>query len=69
MNKEQQVPEYQQAIKAATEHAKEQERVHTEQKYIEISSDSSSSLSSDDSSETSLYDSSDSVQGKNQPNQ
>ena len=34
MNKEQQVPEYQQAAKATMEYAKEQERVHTAQKYI-----------------------------------
>ena len=60
MNKEQQVPEYQQAAKASTEHAKEKERVHTAQKYIEILSDSSSSLSSDELSETSSDDSSDS---------
>ena len=52
MNKEQQVPEDQQAAKAATEHAKEQERVHMAQKYIEILSNSSSSSSSDDSWET-----------------
>ena len=32
MNKEQQVPEYQQAAKSAMEHAKEQERVHMAQK-------------------------------------
>ena len=61
MNKEQQVPEDQQAAKAAMEHAKEQERVHMAQKYIEILSDSSSSSSSDDSLETSSDDSSDSV--------
>ena len=36
------------------EHAKEQERFHTSQKYIEILSDSLSSSSSDDYSETSL---------------
>ena len=30
MNKEQQVPEYQQAAKDAMEHTKEQERVHME---------------------------------------
>ena len=60
MNKEQQVPEYQQAAKVAMEHAKEQERVHTEQKYTEISSYSSSSSPSDESSETSSNDSSDS---------
>ena len=60
MNKEQQVTEDQQAAKAAMEHAKEKERVHTAHKYIEISSDSSSSSSSDESSETSLDDSSDS---------
>ena len=59
-NKEQQVPEDQQAAKSAMEHAKEQERVHTAQKYIEILSDSSSSSSSDDLSETSLDDPSDS---------
>ena len=39
---------------------REQERVHTAQKYIEISSDSLSSLSSYDSLETSSDDSSDS---------
>ena len=54
MNKEQQVPEDQQAAKVAMEHAKEQERVHTAHKYIEILSDSSSSSSSDYSLETSL---------------
>ena len=57
-NKEQQVPKYQQDAKSAIEHAKEQECFHTAQKYIEISSDSSSSSSSDDSSETSSDDSS-----------
>ena len=31
MNKEQQIPEYQQAAKSAMEHAKEQKRVHTAQ--------------------------------------
>ena len=60
MNKEQQVPEHQQAAKSATEHAKEQERVHMAQKYIQILSDSSSSLSLYDSSEKSLDESSDS---------
>ena len=59
-NKEQQVREDQQLAESAMEHAKEQERVHTAQKYIEISSDSSSLTSSDDSLETSLDDSSDS---------
>ena len=59
MNKEQGVPEDQQAAKSAIEHAKEQECVHTAHKYIEILSNSSSSFSSDDSSETSLDDSSD----------
>ena len=49
MNKDQQVPEYQQAAKSAMRHAKKQERVHTAHKYIEILSDSSSSSSSDDS--------------------
>ena len=39
MNKEQQVLEDQQAAKSAMEHAKEQDRVHTAQKYIEILSD------------------------------
>ena len=52
MNKEQQVPEDQQSTKAAMEHAKEEVRVHTAQKYIEISSDSLSSPSSDESLET-----------------
>ena len=61
MNKEQQVPEDQQAEKASMEHVKEQERVHTAQKYFEISSDSLSSCSSDDSSKTSSDDSSGSV--------
>ena len=60
MNKEQQVPEYKQAAKDATEHAKEKERVHMAHKYIKFLSDSSSSSSSDDSSETSYDDSSDS---------
>ena len=60
MNKEQQVPENQQAEKAAIEHAKEKERVHTAQKYIKISSDSSSLLSSYYSSKTLSDDSSDS---------
>ena len=60
MNKEQQIPEDQQATKSAMEHTKEQECVHTAQKYIEILSDSSSSLSSYDSSELYLEDSSDS---------
>ena len=35
MNKEQQVTENQQAAKASMEHAKEQECIHTAQKYIE----------------------------------
>ena len=56
MNKEQQVTEDQQSAKSAMEHAKEQERVHRAHKYIQISSDSSSSFSSDDSSETSSDD-------------
>ena len=60
MNKEQQVPEDEQAAKSAMEHAKKQERVHTAQKYIEFLSDFSSSSSSDDSSEKLLDDSSDS---------
>ena len=60
MNKEQQVPEYQQYAKSAMEHVKEKERVHTAQKYIRFFSDSLSSLSLDDSSETSLRDSFDS---------
>ena len=60
INKEQQIPEYQQAEKSARENTKEQERIHTAHKNIEILSDSSSSLSSDDSSETLLDDSSDS---------
>ena len=59
INKEQQVPEDQQSTKAAMEHAKEEVRVHTAQKYIEILSDSSSSSSSYDSSETSLDEFSD----------
>ena len=45
MNKEQHVPEDQQSTKSAMEHAKEQEIVYIDQKYIEILSDSSSSLS------------------------
>ena len=45
-NKEQQVPEDRQDAKSAMEHAKKQERVHTEQEYIEFSSDSLSSSSS-----------------------
>ena len=49
MNKEQQIPEDQQDAKAAMEHAKEQERVHTAQNYIYLSSDSSSFSSSYDS--------------------
>ena len=61
MNKEQQVPEDQQAAKAPMEHAKEQECVHMAQKHIEISSDSLSSSSSYDLLETLLDDSSDSV--------
>ena len=60
MNKEHQVLEDQQAEKSAMEHAKEQERVHTAQKYIEFFSDSSSSLSSYALSETLSDDSSDS---------
>ena len=48
MNKELQVSEYQQAAEAAMEYAKEQERVHMTQKYIETSSDCFSSLSSYD---------------------
>ena len=50
MNKEQQIPEDQQYAKSVMKHAKEQERVHTEQKYIYISFYSSSSSSSDESS-------------------
>ena len=60
MNTEQQVPEYQQAREDAIDHAKEQECVHTAQKYNEIPSHSSSLLSSDDLSKTSSYDSYDS---------
>ena len=60
MNKEQQIPEDQQAKKAAMEHAKEQKRVHMVWNYIYLLSYSSFSLSSDDSSETSLDDSYDS---------
>ena len=63
-NKEQQVPEDQQSSKSTMEHAKEQERVHTAQKYIEILSDSSSTLSSDYLSKILSNDSSDS--GKRQ---
>ena len=36
MNKYQQVPEDQEAANSAMKHANEQERVHMEQKYIEI---------------------------------
>ena len=43
MNKEQQVSEDQQSAKAAMEHVKEKERVHTVQRYIENLSDSLSS--------------------------
>ena len=57
INKEKQVPEDQQASKAAMENAKEQEHVHTAQKYIKMFSDYSSSSSSDDSSKTSSDDS------------
>ena len=60
MDKGQKVTEDQQAEKSAMEHTKEQEHVHTARKYIEISSDFSSSSSPDDSSEMSLDDSSDS---------
>ena len=52
MNNEQQVPEYQQAVKSVMEQAKEQGRVHMAHKYIEILSDSFSSFPPDDSSET-----------------
>ena len=45
MNKELQVPENQQSAKSLMEHEKEEERVYTDQNYIKISSDSSSSLS------------------------
>ena len=48
---------------------KDQESVRMAQKYIEISSDSSSSSSSDESLETSSDESSDSGTQKNQPNQ
>ena len=60
MNKEQQVPEDQLSAKAAMEHSKEQELVHTAHEYIEILSDSLSSSSSYDSLETSSDDSFDS---------
>ena len=43
--KEKQVPEDQQSEKSAMEHTKEQKSVHTAQRCVEISSDSSSSLS------------------------
>ena len=59
-NKDQQIPEYQQSKKAATEHTKEQECVHKARNYSYIFSDSSSSSSSDDSMETFLDDSYDS---------
>ena len=61
MNNEQQVTEDQQTSKSAMEHAKEQERVHMAQKYIEISSDSSSSSPFDDLLETLSDDSDNSV--------
>ena len=48
---------------------REQEHVRMAQTYIDISSDFLSSSSSNDLLETSSDDSSDSVQGKNQPNQ
>ena len=60
MNKEQQFSEYKQTTKAVMKHTKEQERVHTSQKYIEILSDSLSSSSSDDLLETLSDESSDS---------
>ena len=41
MNKEQQFTEDKKSEKFAMEHAMEQERVHTAQEYIEVSSDSS----------------------------
>ena len=47
--------EDQQAEKSAMEHAKEQERVNTAQKYIEILSDSSSLFSLDYLSDTLSY--------------
>ena len=50
------IPEDKQAAKAAMEHAKEQERVHTAHDYIHLLSDSLSSSSSDYLSETSSYD-------------
>ena len=50
MNKEEQIPEYQQTTKATMEHAKEQERVYLAWNAINIFSDSLSSLSSYDSS-------------------
>ena len=46
MNRKQQVPKDQQAVKAAMENTKEKERVHTAQKYIKMSSDSLFSSSS-----------------------
>ena len=60
MDKDQHVPEDQQAEKAAMEHTKEQERVHMAQKIIDIFSDSLSSSSSHDSLETYSDDSYDS---------
>ena len=60
MNKEQQYPEDQQTEKSTMENTKEQECVHTAQKYIEISSDSSSSSFSYDLFKTFLDNSSDS---------
>ena len=60
MNKQQQVPEYQQSEKSAIQYAQEQKCVHTAQKYIDIFSDSLSSSSSYDPLETSSGYSSDS---------
>ena len=48
MNKEQHIPEYQKYEKSAMKHTKEQEHVHTDRNYINLLSNSSSSLSSDD---------------------
>ena len=64
INKEQQVPEDQQAAKSAMEHTNELERawiiIYTLQKYIETMSASSSLLSPDELMEKVSDDSSDS---------
>ena len=69
MNKEQQVPEDQQAAKAEMEHGKEQECVHKAQRNIEYLSDSSSSFSSDELSKHRQMTHLIQLQGKKQTNQ